>query len=125
MNNFLVFNVSTRFFCTFQMQNNNCFGLPMANENRRMSEPCQSSSKPVHSPQPPRSQSAAPPPLHNPNPTANFMENTDADDLVQFINQVRKMTHSSIIGIIVLTFLYFSAGGRNISAKRRIKYWPE
>ncbi|XP_065207373.1 transcriptional activator cubitus interruptus isoform X2 [Planococcus citri] len=84
-----------------QMQSSsNCFGMQMMNENRRMSEPCQSSSKPVHSPQPPRSQSAAPPPIHNPN--ANFIENADvdnvdnkfviSDDIMQFINQLAAET---------------------------------
>lgn len=85
-----------------------CYNMPMAGESRRMSEPCQSTSKPVHSPEPPRSQSAAPPPLHNPNLNSGLADNMDSDnpeskfnipdDIMQFIN---------LVSIIDVSFFFY------------------
>lgn len=70
-----------RLFLCLQMQTvNTSYGVQMANESRRMSEPCQST-KPIHSPQPPRPQSAAPQPQHNPSMAPTLVENLDADNL--------------------------------------------
>lgn len=57
-----------------------------------MSEPCRSISKPADSPQPPRSQSAALPPMPNMNQNNGVMDNLQVDaaaeEILQFINQV-------------------------------------
>lgn len=74
------------------------YSMQMASENRRMSEPCKSTSEPVVSPQPPRSQSAALPPHQDPNLNSGLVDNMDTDntenkfnipdDIMQFINFV-------------------------------------
>lgn len=79
------------YYCS-QGQTLNTYSITQNNESRRMSEPCRSISKPADSPQPPRSQSAALPPMPNMNQNNGVMDNLQVDaaaeEILQFINQV-------------------------------------